>query len=58
MNRSYEILDTIVVIASLVLVAALDAAVVLVKLPSEQLPIFASLVTAILSLPVASGPFR
>ena len=36
----------------------LGAALVLVKIPSEQLPIVASLVTAILSLPVAYGAFR
>lgn len=45
MNRSYETLDAIVVIASLVMVSALGAALVLVKIPSEQLPIVASLVT-------------
>ena len=58
MNRSYETLDALVVLASLVMVSALGAALVLVKIPSEQLPIVASLVTAILSLPVAYGAFR
>lgn len=58
MTRSYETLDAVVVIASLVMVSALGAALVLVKIPSEQLPIVASLVTAILSLPVAYGAFR
>lgn len=58
MKRDYETLDAIVVIASLVMVTMLGAALVLVKIPSEQLPIVASLVTAILSLPVAYGAFR
>lgn len=58
MKRDYESLDAIVVVASLVMVSALGAALVLVKIPSEQLPIVASLVTAILSLPVAYGAFR
>jgi hypothetical protein len=46
------------VIASLLMVTALGAALVLVKIPSELLPIVALLVTAILSLPVAYGAFR
>lgn len=58
MKRDYESLDAIVVIASLLMVTALGAALVLVEIPSEQLPIVASLVTAILSLPVAYGAFR
>lgn len=58
MKRDYETLDAIVVVSSLVMVSALGAALVLVKIPSEQLPIVASLVTAILSLPVAYGAFR
>lgn len=58
MKRDYETLDAIVVVSSLVMVTALGAALVLVKIPSEQLPIVASLVTAILSLPVAYGAFR
>lgn len=58
MKRDYETLDAIVVVASLAMVTALGAALVLVKIPSEQLPIVASLVTAILSLPVAYGAFR
>lgn len=58
MKRDYETLDAVVVIASLMMVTALGAALVLVKIPSEQLPIVASLVTAILSLPVAYGAFR
>ena len=58
MNRNYETLDAIVVIASLIMVSLLGAALVLLEIPTEQLPIVASLVTAILSLPVAYGAFR
>lgn len=57
--RNYETLDAIVVVASLVMVSGLGAGLLLLKdIPGEHLPILASLVTAILGLPVTYGAFR
>jgi hypothetical protein len=56
--RGYQSLDAVVVIGSMVMVSGLGYGLVFVEIPQEQLPIVASLVTAILSLPVAYGAFR
>ena len=59
MHRNYETLDAIVVIACLVMVSGLGAGLMLLPgIPTDHLPIIASLVTAILGVPVAYGAFR
>lgn len=59
MERNYETLDAIVVVACLVMVSGLGAGLMLLpSIPSEHLPIIASLVTAILGIPVTYGAFR
>lgn len=59
MNRNYETLDAIVVVACLSMVTGLGAGLLLLTdIPTDHLPIISSLVTAILGLPVAYGAFR
>jgi len=57
--RNYETLDAIVVVASLVMVTGLGAGLLLIKdIDQANLPVIASLGTAILGLPVSYGAFR
>lgn len=59
MTRNYENLDAIVVCACLAMVTGLGAGLIFIHdIPTDHLPIIASLVTAILGLPVAYGAFR
>jgi len=59
MQRNYETLDAVVVVACLVMVSGLGAGLLLLQdIPTDHLPIISSLVTAILGLPVAYGAFR
>ena len=48
MKRSYETLDAIVVIAAIVIIGGSIAALMVLKVPSEQLPIVASLLGTLL----------
>ena len=58
MERNYETLDAIVVVACLVMVTGLGTGLMFVQVPTDHLPIIASLVTAILGIPVTYGAFR
>lgn len=58
-HRNYETLDAIVVVACLVMVTGLGAGLLLLHdIPTDHLPIIASLVTAIFGLPATYGAFR
>lgn len=48
MKRDYETLDAIVVIAAVVIIGGSIAALMVLKVPSEQLPIVASLLGTLL----------
>lgn len=58
MNRSYETLDALAVIGSLILVGGIIAGLFFVKLDPAVAPIVASLGTAVLGLPISYGAFR
>ena len=58
-QRNYENLDATVVIGSMAMVTGLGAGLIFVRdIPTEVLPILASLVTAIFGLPLSYGAFR
>ncbi|MDB5420665.1 MAG: hypothetical protein JWR59_612, partial [Brevundimonas sp.] len=58
MTRSYETLDALAVIGSLILVGGIIAGLFFVKLDPAVAPIVASLGTAVLGLPISYGAFR
>jgi hypothetical protein len=57
-TRAYETLDAILVVAALVIVAGLMAALVFVEIPTNNLPVLASLGATVVGLGTAYAAFR